>query len=86
MTRVAIAIIIWNNADDGIECAESLLAQSIAHDIKIVFADNNSSESTVTQIQAFVSKQSTNQFALVKTGYNGGTAGGFNAAVEWART
>ncbi len=85
MTRVAIAIITWNNADDAVECASSLLQQSMISDMEIVFIDNASSDATTAKLKHFIELHSTKPLSLVQTGYNGGTAGGFNAAVIWAR-
>lgn len=85
MTRVAIAIITWNNADDAIECAMGLLQQSMIDDMKILFVDNDSSKETVLKLESFMQLHSSSPFELLKTGHNGGTAGGFNAAIHWAR-
>jgi len=84
MTRLAIAIVIWNNADDGIECANSLLKQTIGDDLTIVFVDNDSNQQTVAQIQDFIASTDDKRLALVETGANEGTAGGFSAAAKWA--
>lgn len=83
MTRLAIAIITWNNADDAIECAKSLLRQTLVEQMKIVFIDNDSEASTVKTIKQFAG-QHLGKIDLLQTGYNGGTAGGFNAAARWA--
>ena len=84
MTRLAIAIITWNNADDAVECAESLLRQSIVSGMSIVFIDNDSRTETIEAIQHFITTSSSPQLHFVETGYNGGTAGGFTAAAKWA--
>jgi len=85
MTRLAIAIVTWNNADDALECAESLLGQSIVDQMKIVFIDNDSKADEQAKIQELIKNDTTGRLDFVQTGYNGGTAGGFNAATKYAK-
>lgn len=84
MTRLVIGIVTWNNSDDALECARSLAAQTLIDEVKIVFVDNSSQESHQAVLQDFVASHDPVRFAFVQTGYNGGTAGGFNAAVRYA--
>lgn len=86
MNSLAISIIVWNNADDAIECANSLLAQTVADRLTILFVDNDSDESTVEQLEAYISSLSRDNVSMIHTGYNGGTAGGFTAATKWAES
>ncbi len=85
MTRLVIAIIVWNNADDAIECADSLLAQKGIDDYQIVFVDNASETNEQDKLHTYIQSKDSNRLAFTQTGENHGTAGGFNAAVTWAR-
>lgn len=84
--RLAIGIVTWNNEVDAIECAESLLKQTIAQDLVVVFIDNGSHRRTNYALRIFAEKHSTEHVDYFSTGYNGGTAGGFNAIVHYATT
>lgn len=85
MASVVIAIVTWNNSDDAIRCAKSLLAQVDAGDFPILFVDNASKPETVEQLKQFITSDTTGRIKLTQTGENGGTAGGFTAAAEWAK-
>ncbi len=84
MTRLAIAIVTWNNADDALGCAESLLTQTVRRDLSIVFIDNNSSQECQKKIKDYIDNSKFKRFFFVQTGRNEGTAGGFTAAAQWA--
>lgn len=83
MKRVVIAIITWNNAEDAITCIESLVNQSVRP--TILHIDNNSQNDTVSIIEQYIKKNKYTDIYQIQTGYNGGTAGGFNAAIQWAQ-
>lgn len=85
MSRLAIMVINWNNSDDSEECIESLLVQDT--DLTILSIDNDSSQEDQQKLQNYIEekKLSGASIEFVETGYNGGTAGGFNAGVRWAQ-
>ncbi len=85
MNSLAISIVVWNNADDAIECADSLLAQTIADRISILLVNNDSDKSTVAQLNKYIASKDTDRLVMIHTGENGGTAGGFTAAAKWAQ-
>jgi GT2 family glycosyltransferase len=85
MTRLVVAIIVWNNSSDAIECAESLLRQKGVTDYTILFVDNDSKPAELERIKEFMATTNDNRFELTQTGENGGTAGGFSAAAKWAK-
>jgi GT2 family glycosyltransferase len=83
MNRLAIMIVCWNNADDVVECLESLLVQQ-TQNMTLLCVDNDSSDNSVQQLQVFMDAHKKHDIQLIETCYNGGTAGGFNAGVKWA--
>lgn len=85
MTSLVVAIITWNNIDDALECAESLLAQENVDDFVVLFVDNDSRASEQIALKDYISSRKDSRIGYTQTGYNGGTAGGFNAAVRWAK-
>jgi GT2 family glycosyltransferase len=86
MNSLAISIVVWNNSDDALECADSLLAQTIADRVQILFVDNDSDSATVQRLTEYIDKKKDDRLVLIHTGYNGGTAGGFTAAAKWAES
>lgn len=84
MTRLVVAIVTWNNSDDAIECAQSLLTQKGIDDYIVLFVDNSSDTSEVEKLKSFIDSKGDTRLEITETGENGGTAGGFNAAVKWA--
>ena len=78
--RTAIIVITWNNTDDAVECMDSLLAQTEVPTILSV--DNNSRADEQQKLQQYLDAHP--EIVAIQTGYNGGTAGGFNAGVDWA--
>lgn len=83
MNRLAIMVITWNNSDDSIECLESLCAQEGVDTLTLLSIDNASSDDSVQNIHYFASTKNAD-IQQIQTGYNGGTAGGFNAGIKWA--
>lgn len=83
MNRLAIMIIVWNNHQDAIECADSLLSQT-DNDFQLLFVDNASNSHTLEAMKNFIAKNNQRDIQLLQTGYNGGTAGGFNTGIRWA--
>jgi GT2 family glycosyltransferase len=84
MNSLVMAIVVWNNADDAIECAESLLDQTLDA-TEVVFIDNDSEPSCKARLEEFMQKKKSLKLHLHETGKNDGTAGGFTAAATWAR-
>lgn len=84
MTRLVVAIVTWNNADDAIECAQSLLVQKGVEDYVVLFVDNASEPAEVEKLKSFIASTKNPTLELTETGENGGTAGGFTAAAKWA--
>lgn len=84
MDSLVIGIVVWNNADDAIECAESLLAQSLKS-VEVVFVDNNSETDCVKQLEAYQSTTNSPRLHYLNTGDNTGTSGGFSAIARWAK-
>jgi len=87
MNRLVILVVCWNNADDVIECIESLLGQSKT-DFTILALDNNSTDpSARTQLRKFVDthqKQSEPVLEYFESDRNDGTAGAFSLGAKWA--
>lgn len=83
MNRLAIMVITWNNADDAVECLDSLRKQT-KKGITLLIIENDSRPDTVRQLQHYVASASGIDLQFIQTGHNGGTAGGFNAGVNWA--
>lgn len=86
MNSLAISIVVWNNPDDAIECANSLLEQTIADQMQILFVNNDSHDNTVQQLTKYMSEKADDRLVLIHTGANNGTAGGFTAAAKWAES
>lgn len=85
MNRLVIGIIVWNNSDDAIECASSLLEQT-DREYTILFVDNNSPDKhTEEKLKEFMNKHKVSDLRYVRTDKNNGTAGGFNAIIRWAQ-
>jgi GT2 family glycosyltransferase len=85
MNRLVIGIVVWNNADDAIRCAESLLHQ-LDKKFTILFVNNSSTDESVEgTLQDYINNKSTKQLVYIETNSNRGTAGGFNAILSWAR-
>ena len=76
-------VITWNNAEDAVECLDSLRAQT-KQDVTLLIIENDSKPEIVTRLQDYVAHNKGLMIQLIQTGYNGGTAGGFNAGVKWA--
>lgn len=85
MTSIVIAIVTWNNSDDAVECADSLLAQRNTDDYTVLFVDNDSKPSELAKLRDYISDRDDSRLDIMMTGQNGGTAGGFTAAARWAR-
>lgn len=85
MNRLVVAIVVWNNADDAIECAISLLSQKGVEDYTILFVDNASKVTEIEKIKHFMAVNKDPRLKITSTGENGGTAGGFTAAAKWAK-
>ena len=83
MNRLAIMIIVWNNHQDAVDCADSLLSQT-DNDFQLLFIDNASNPHTVEALKDYIAKNNQKDIQLIQTGYNGGTAGGFNTGIRWA--
>ena len=83
MNRLAIMVITWNNSADSIECLESLLKQT-RKKITLLSIDNHSTDDSPEKLQQFIATKPKADIRFIETGYNGGTAGGFNAGVKWA--
>lgn len=83
MNRLAIMVITWNNSKDSIECIDSLCSQNNIERLTLLSIDNSSSDDSVKKIKAFSESKNTD-IQLIQTGKNGGTAGGFNAGINWA--
>ncbi|MBH2007647.1 glycosyltransferase family 2 protein [Candidatus Saccharibacteria bacterium] len=81
MNRVAIIILNWNCAEDSIECANSLLGQTVVPDI--IFVDNNSSDDSVERIEEYI-RQKGDSITLIKNPVNSGFTGGINVGVRTA--
>jgi len=83
MNSLVMAIVVWNNAEDAIECATSLLNQTLTT-TEVVFIDNNSKKECKNKIEKFIQNKKSVKLHYHDTGENGGTAGGFTAAAKWA--
>lgn len=83
MNRLAIMVITWNNSADSIECLESLLKQTDKN-LTLLSIDNNSTDNSADELRRFIATKSKADIRFIETGYNGGTAGGFNAGINWA--
>lgn len=83
MSKVAIAVITWNNADDSIECIESLLAQDYGP-LTILSIDNKSTDNSAERMQEYAETRLNADIRCIKHYKNDGTAGGFNVGFEWA--
>lgn len=83
MNRLAIMVINWNNSEDSIECLESLCVQQGIDQLTLLSIDNASSDNSVAMIKRFADTKSI-EIQQIQTGQNGGTAGGFNAGIQWA--
>lgn len=83
MNRLAIMVITWNNFEDSIECLESLLKQS-QKNLTLLSIDNNSTDDSAEKLRQFIASKPGRDVQFLETGYNGGTAGGFNAGIKWA--
>lgn len=86
MNSLAISIVVWNNPDDALECADSLLAQTVADQMQVLFVDNGSDDATVEKLTRYMDEKKDSRLVMIHTGYNGGTAGGFTAAAKWAES
>lgn len=84
MSKVAIAVITWNNADDSIECIESLLQQH-GQALTVLSIDNKSTDDSADRMQAFADAHPDADIQCIRHTDNKGTAGGFNVAFRWAR-
>lgn len=76
-------VITWNNSADSIECLESLSKQTL-HNITLLSIDNNSTDDSADVLQQYIKGKKDADIRFIETGYNGGTAGGFNAGIQWA--
>jgi len=84
MNSLVIGVVVWNNADDAIECAASLLAQSLGS-VEVVFVDNDSRTECAEQLQSYLAKTNSPRLHYLNTGKNAGTSGGFSAIARWAK-
>jgi len=76
-------VITWNNSTDSIECLESLLKQTNKH-ITLLSINNDSTDNSADELRHFIATKPKADIRFIETGYNGGTAGGFNAGINWA--
>lgn len=87
MNSLVILVVCWNNADDVIECIESLRAQS-KNDFTILALDNASPDPSEPQrVREFIERnQSKTGPALeyLESDRNDGTAGAFSIGAQWA--
>ena len=85
MNRLVIGIIIWNNVDDAIACADSLLEQT-NKDFTVLLLNNNSTDPNVAEhIWKYIKKASGTRMVYLESDKNNGTAGGFNTIARWAK-
>lgn len=76
---VAIIVVNWNNADDTIDCIQSL--QKIAYDnFKVFLIDNGSSDDSISRLEALRGEK----VELVESGKNLGFSGGNNIGIAMA--
>lgn len=80
-----VAIVTWNNSEDAIRCARSLLAQVDTGKFPILFIDNASKPEAIQQLKQFMASDPSGRMKLTQTGENSGTAGGFTTAAKWAK-
>ena len=84
MNRLVIGIVVWNNSDDAIECANSLLTQT-SSDFTILLLNNASTDSLVKlDLREYIAKAESDRLFYSETSVNRGTAGAFNTLVAWA--
>lgn len=83
MSRLAIIVLTWNNADDSIECITSLLSQT-KKDFTILSIDNKSTDNSKDRLINFINSEENENIVFIAHGKNDGTAGGFNVGIKWA--
>lgn len=86
MNSLVVSIVVWNNPNDALECADSLLRQTISDQLQILFVDNASNSETLECLKKYMREKDDSRLVLIQTGYNGGTACGFTAAARWAES
>src|SRR5689334_22943512 len=75
---IAVVVVTYNSGDDVDGLIASVRAQAGGHRIRLIVADNSSSDDTCARVRAH------HDVVLVDTGGNLGFAGGVNAAVRHA--
>lgn len=76
-------MITWNNSNDSIECLESLQQQDYKN-LTLLSIDNDSTDDSADHLRAYIKKYPKADIRFIETGHNDGTAGGFNAGIQWA--
>lgn len=82
MTSVAIVVLNWNGIEDTLVCLDSLLQQDYSS-FEIIVVDNGSVDTSVEQLEAFISQQK-KPIHLLKNTKNLGFAGGVNTGIRYA--
>lgn len=83
MSKLVILVLTWNNADDSIECIESLMKQR-TKPFTILSVDNNSTDDSADRMESFAASKPDVDIRCIRNLSNNGTAGGFNVALRWA--
>lgn len=83
MNRLAIMVVTWNNSSDSIECLDSLTKQT-SNNITLLSIDNASTDDSAEKLKRYIKSKPNCDIRFIETGFNGGTASGFNAGVQWA--
>jgi len=76
LADVTVVVVTFNNADDVDDLILDLRAESDAQSLKVIVADNCSSDNTLERLAAYP------DVIVVRTGGNLGYAGGINAALH----
>jgi GT2 family glycosyltransferase len=61
------------------------LLKQISKTSRVLFVDNASKPEMLEQLKQYIMTDTTKRVKLAQTGENGGAAGGFSAAAEWAK-
>lgn len=83
LNKPAIIILNWNGADDALECAESLLAQSLQP--KLIIIDNHSHDDSVERFRKYINAHPKATITLLENKRNLGFAGGINTGLRYAK-
>ena len=78
-----IIVLNYNAYQDTIDCLESILNLSLKY-YKIVFVDNASTDSSVTNIQKWITANFYNNIKILKSNNNGGYSLGNNLGIRYA--